>query len=73
MAYFPLVASLAFPPAAVLIAVGALIVITWSAIVPNPHSWASPRYKWAGRALLGLAVLAALPAFIGSINFIISG
>lgn len=72
-AYFPLLTSLAFPPAAILIPVGALLVIIWSAVVPNPHSWASRRYRWAGRALLGLAVLAALPAFIGSIDFIISG
>lgn len=72
-AYIPLVAGLVFLPAAVLIAVGALMVMIWSAVVPNPHSWASPRYKWAGMALLGLAVLSTLPAFIGSINFIISG
>lgn len=72
-AYIPLVAGPVFLPAAVLIAAGALMVMIWSAVVPNPHSWASPRYKWAGMALLGLAVLSTLPAFIGSINFIISG
>lgn len=72
-AYLPLVTSLVFPPAAILIAAGALVVIIWSAIVPRPHSWASRRYKWAGRALLGLAMLSALPSFIGSIQFIVAG
>lgn len=71
-AYWPLMASLVFLPAGIVIGVGALIVMVWSAIVRNPHGWASQRYKWAGASLLGLAVLSALPAFIGSINFIIS-
>lgn len=71
-AYLPLLTTVAFPPAAVLILVGALVVMAWSAAVPRHHGRVSLRYVWAGRTLLGLAVLVALPAFITSVVFIVS-
>ncbi|WP_026555862.1 hypothetical protein [Arthrobacter sp. 35W] len=70
-AYWPLVAGMVFLPAGILIGIGALIVVAFSAIVRSPHGWASRKHVWVGRSLLGLAVLAALPAFIGSLGFIL--
>lgn len=72
-AYFPLLTTLVVPRAAVLVLLGALIVMAWPGVATSRHhGWVSPRYLWAGRALLALAAILALPAFVSSVVFIVS-
>ncbi|MHA7292196.1 hypothetical protein ACX80V_21560 [Arthrobacter sp. MDT3-24] len=76
-AYLPLLTAVlttvVFPPAAVLILVGVLLVMAWPGVATGRHHGRVSRtYVWPGRALLGLAVLLALPAFITSVVFIVS-
>jgi hypothetical protein len=71
-AYLPRLTTALFPPAAVLIVAGALVVTAWSAAVHRHQGWQSPRYLLAGRAILGLAALLSLPTFVNSIVFIVS-
>jgi hypothetical protein len=71
--YLPLLTTLIVPPAAVLVLIGALIVMMWPALATGRHhGWVSPRNLWAGRALLALAAILALPAFVSSVVFIVS-
>ena len=72
-AYLPLLGAIIIPPAAVLILLGALIVLAWPGLATGRHSGlASARYLWAGRVILALAAILALPAFVGSVAFIVS-
>ena len=71
-AYLPLLAAIIFPPAAVLILLGALLVLVWPGMADGRRSSASPRYLWAGRVVLALAVLLALPSFVGAVSFILT-
>jgi hypothetical protein len=72
-AYLPLLAIIVFPPAAVLILLGALLVLVWPGVAAaRPTRTMSPRYLWAGRAFLALAVLLALPAFVAAVSFVIT-
>ncbi|MDQ0632415.1 hypothetical protein QFZ40_000324 [Arthrobacter pascens] len=70
-AYLPLLGAIIIPPAAVLILLGALIVLAWPGPATGRRSGlASARYLWAGRVILALAAILALPAFVGSVAFI---
>jgi hypothetical protein len=72
-AYLPFLATILFPPAAVLIMLGALIVTVWPGVATGRHHrWVSTRYLWAGRAILALAAILSLPAFVSSVLFIVS-
>lgn len=72
-AYLPLLAAIIIPPVAVLILLGALIVTAWPGVVTGRHNGrASARYIWAGRVILALAAILALPAFVSSVVFIVS-
>ncbi|MGF9648686.1 hypothetical protein AAIH32_11960 [Pseudarthrobacter oxydans] len=72
-AYLPLLTIIVFPPAAVLILLGALLVVAWPGVAAaGRNRTMSPRYLWAGRALLALAVLLALPAFVAAVSFVIT-
>ena len=71
-AYLPLLTAIIFPPAAVLILLGALLVLVWPGMAGGRRSSVSPKYLWAGRAVLALAVLLALPSFVGAVSFILT-
>jgi hypothetical protein len=72
-AYLPLLATIVFPPAAVLLLIGALVVMAWPDLATGRHRGRiSPRYLWAGRALLALAAVLALPGFVSSVVFIVT-
>jgi hypothetical protein len=72
-AYLPLLTSIVFPPAAVLILLGSLPVFAWPGVAAGGRNrMLSPRYLWAGRAFLALAVLLALPAFVAAVSFVIT-
>jgi hypothetical protein len=72
-AYLPLMATIIFPPAAVLILLGALLVLVWPGVAAGRRSRImSPTYLWAGRTFLALAVVLALPAFIGAVSFVLT-
>jgi uncharacterized membrane protein YidH (DUF202 family) len=72
-AYLPLLAAIIIPPVAVLILLGALIVLAWPGLATGrSNGRASARYLWAGRAVLALAAILALPAFVGSVVFIMT-
>lgn len=71
-AYLPLLAAIIFPPAAVLILLGALLVLVWPGMADGRRSSASPKYLWAGRAVLALAVLLTLPSFVAAVSFILT-
>lgn len=72
-AYLPLLATIIFPPAAVLILLGALLVLVWPGVAAGRRSRImSPTYLWAGRTFLALAVVLALPAFIGAVSFVLT-
>lgn len=72
-AYLPLLAAIIIPPVPVMILLGALIVLVWPGLATGRHNGlATPRYLWAGRVILALAAILALPAFVGSVLFIVS-
>lgn len=72
-AYLPLLTTIIFPPATVLIVLGALLVLAWPRVAAGRQNRiVSPRYLWAGRAFLALAVLLALPAFVAAVSFVIT-
>ena len=71
-AYLPLLTAIIFPPAAVLILLGALLVLVWPGMADGRRSSASPKYLWAGRGVLALAVLLALPSFVAAVSFILT-
>ena len=71
-AYLPLLTAIIFPPAAVLILLGALLVLVWPGMADGRRSSASPKYLWAGRVVLALAVLLALPSFVAAVSFILT-
>jgi hypothetical protein len=72
-AYLPLLTTIIFPPATVLIVLGALLVLAWPRVAAGRQNRiVSPRYLWAGRAFLTLAVLLALPAFVAAVSFVIT-
>ena len=72
-AYLPLLTIIVFPPAAVLILLGALLVLAWPGVAAGGRNrMLSTRYLWAGRAFLALAVLLALPAFAEAVSFVIT-
>lgn len=72
-AYLPLLTAIIFPPAAVLILLGAILVLAWPGVAAGRQQGTmSPKYLWAGRALLALAVLVSLPSFIAAVTFIIT-
>jgi hypothetical protein len=70
-AYLPLLTAIIFPPAAVLILLGALLVLVWPGMAAGRRR-KSPKYLWAGRVVLALAVLLALPSFVGAVSFILT-
>lgn len=72
-AYLPLLTTIIFPPAAVLILLGALVILAWPGVAAGRRNRVMPpRYLWAGRAFLTLAVLLALPAFVAAVSFVIT-
>lgn len=72
-AYLPLLTAIIFPPAAVLILLGVLLVLVWPGMAAGGRGrMSSPRYLWAGRVVLALAVLLALPSFVGAVSFILT-
>lgn len=72
-AYLPLLTVVVFPPAAVLILLGGLIVAAWPGLAAGRRTGrVSARYLWAGRAIVALAAILALPAFVSSVVFIVT-
>lgn len=72
-AYLPLLTALITPHAAVLVLFGLLVVAAWPGVATGRHQrWVSPRYLWAGRALLTLFAALALPSFVSSVIFIVT-
>ena len=72
-AYLPLLATIVVPPAAVLLLIGALVVLAWPGLATGRHRGRiSSRYLWAGRAFLALAAILTLPAFVSSVVFIVT-
>ncbi|WP_224046544.1 hypothetical protein [Arthrobacter sp. NicSoilB4] len=71
--YLPLLAAVLFPPAGLVLGIGALLVMAKAKIFsPRPEgSWRQPRAVLrAGRGILLLVSLAALPMFVGAVTSI---
>ncbi|WP_354174110.1 hypothetical protein [Arthrobacter sp. UYEF36] len=70
--YLPLLAAILFPPAGIVLGLGALLVLAWSKVVPATRSRHPRAALWAGRGMLLLASLALLPTFVGAVASIAS-
>lgn len=71
-AYWPLLASVLFLPAGLLLGVGAAVVMVGARILPlGTQWWASRPVLWAGRGVLALSVILSLPIFAGSLTRIV--
>ncbi|WP_441404128.1 hypothetical protein [Arthrobacter sp. YAF17] len=71
--YLPLLAAVLFPPAGLVLGIGALLVIGWAKIKPPRLEGSSRRPRavlQAGRGILLLASLAVLPMFVGAVTSI---
>ena len=70
-AYWPLLANVLFPPGALLLGAGAVVVMIGARIMPVVTPWWTSRpVVWAGRGVLALSALLSLPFFIGSLAHI---
>ncbi|WP_139346748.1 hypothetical protein [Sinomonas mesophila] len=69
-AYLPLLAAIVYFPAGVLLILGALVQVVAALATPPGRRTSVPR--WAGRAVLGVIALLALPAFLGSLITILA-
>lgn len=75
--YAPLLAgAVLFPPFAVLVVAGALLVILWVNVLPvsrlQPPRSRRPLPAWLGAGIIALLSAAALPSFIGAVMSITS-
>lgn len=70
--YLPLLAAVLFPPAGLVLGLGALFVLAWAKIVPATRSVHPQAALWTGRGMLLLASLAVLPMFVGAVTSIVS-
>ncbi|MET4096059.1 hypothetical protein [Arthrobacter sp. UYCu712] len=68
--YLPLLGAVLFPPAGLLLGLGALLVMAWAKIVPATRSRHPRAALWTGRGMLLLASLALLPTFVGAVTSI---
>ncbi|MET4095367.1 hypothetical protein [Arthrobacter sp. UYCu712] len=70
--YLPLLAAILFPPAGLVLGLGALLVLPWAKVVPSTRSRHPRAALWVGRGMLLLASLALLPTFVGAVASIAS-
>ena len=70
--YLPLLAAVLFPPAGIVLGLGALLVMAWAKVVPDARSGHPRAALWAGRGMLLVASLAVLPMFVGAVTSIMS-
>lgn len=73
LAYSPLLAAVAFVPAGMVAAAGAVLVLLGTALVPSlARRWSTPAVAWTGRAMIAVLLVLALPVFAESVGSIIT-
>lgn len=70
--YLPLLAAVLFPPAGIVLGLGALLLMAWAKVVPGTRPGHPRAALWAGRGMLLVASLAVLPMFVGAVTSIVS-
>lgn len=70
--YLPLLAAVLFPPAGIVLGLGALLVMAWAKVVPGTRAGHPRAALWVGRGMLLVASLAVLPMFVGAVTSIVS-
>ena len=70
--YLPLLAAVLFPPAGLVLGLGAILVMAWARVVPAAWSRRPRATVWLGRGIVLLASVALLPMFVGAVTSIAS-